>query len=764
MSSTPQILVISPSTPTSGRGTGPDPAKPLAGDQAAFAAALWCLLPQVQTPTEPGVAVSGGDARLGSDQQAVGAIEPSGGVCQAASAPMLAAVSIAPGPMLTGDFAQHVRPGGAAAGSTPARIRRASALIDQALAEGREVARSAAAPEPDATQLAAAGRLPQVARAGLLSPSAQPQVIVELVAPPSSPSGQAGAGGPALLTAAERAAPQVIHGPTATPPEAAANTPSAWVIARPVPAYKAPVAPAAAFVPSPQIAVGQVSIPKQAEPAPLVTPAVIQPISGPEPFEPKVPSAAVPVAPTQEATLVVRTHAATATIADPQPPAIAGTDPEPASPLGQSTTPTLPGSPDVGGVAMPREPSGDTSSTRLEPVSKPTVGQASSLPMPLTRGLKWLLAPPSSLVQSSGADAPTVTSVTAADGATGNHADSLAPDAGMLPGPAGGRASGSSPGHDVLPAAGVTRQAAEELSLRAEPVAQPVTAEADDHARAQSPVSAAAAATPRAPGQRPEGAQVTAPQMAAAPQAGDAASAPAPAAPDPAQPVQSLGAAQTMAEPAPGNGKTVGLIALGDPAGGDAAGDPPAAMRRQPAPEDARPAHANRGGDAAQAAPVASASAIQPDAAGLTTTHPPETSPAQVRQVRLPDLQLTRGAELHGHRLRLAIDPPELGGCKLELTLRGDQVRATVIAERADTLAALRDAEPQIRQALAQRGIELAGYDVGGDFGRGRQEPGAMPRQWTGLTQTSGARPGGLAGDTVRLLGRAHAGRIDLVA
>ncbi|HUS80005.1 MAG TPA: flagellar hook-length control protein FliK [Armatimonadota bacterium] len=132
--------------------------------------------------------------------------------------------------------------------------------------------------------------------------------------------------------------------------------------------------------------------------------------------------------------------------------------------------------------------------------------------------------------------------------------------------------------------------------------------------------------------------------------------------------------------------------------------------------------------------------------------------------MRLPDLQLTRGAELHGHRLRLAIDPPELGGCKLELTLRGDQVRATVIAERADTLAALRDAEPQIRQALAQRGIELAGYDVGGDFGRGRQEPGAMPRQWTGLTQTSGARPGGLAGDTVRLLGRAHAGRIDLVA
>jgi len=252
--------------------------------------------------------------------------------------------------------------------------------------------------------------------------------------------------------------------------------------------------------------------------------------------------------------------------------------------------------------------------------------------------------------------------------------------------------------------------------------------------------------------------------MAAAPRAGDAASAPAPAAPDPAQPVQSLGAAQTMAEPAPGNGKTVGLIALGDPAGGDAAGDPPAAMRRQPAPEDARPAHANRGGDAAQAAPVASASAIQPDAAGLTTTHPPETSPAQVRQVRLPDLQLTRGAELHGHRLRLAIDPPELGGCELELTLRGDQVRATVIAERADTLAALRDAEPQIRQALAQRGIELAGYDVGGDFGRGRQEPGAMPRQWTGLTQTSGARPGGLAGDTVRLLGRAHAGRIDLVA
>jgi len=201
--------------------------------------------------------------------------------------------------------------------------------------------------------------------------------------------------------------------------------------------------------------------------------------------------------------------------------------------------------------------------------------------------------------------------------------------------------------------------------------------------------------------------------------------------------------------------------ARGEQAGADG-GEPEAAtVQVESATEDAHRAPADNGSRPAQAT---SAPADQLHAAGLASAHRPVTSAHQVREVHLPDLLAARGPALGGQRLRLEIDPPELGSCELELTLRGDQLRATVIAHRPDTAAAMRDAEPQVRQALAQRGIELAGYEVGGGSGQGGPQPDAVPRQWAAYQQAGAPVTPARIGDSVRLLGRSHAGQVDLVA
>ncbi|MGD9498099.1 MAG: flagellar hook-length control protein FliK [Armatimonadota bacterium] len=95
-------------------------------------------------------------------------------------------------------------------------------------------------------------------------------------------------------------------------------------------------------------------------------------------------------------------------------------------------------------------------------------------------------------------------------------------------------------------------------------------------------------------------------------------------------------------------------------------------------------------------------------------------------------MRLPRLADLSGQgatqRVRIEVDPPELGRCELELTLREGAVRAVLIAERPETVVVLRQAEGQVRAALAEQDLRMAQFDVrqgaggasaqGGDGGR----------------------------------------------
>ncbi len=63
-------------------------------------------------------------------------------------------------------------------------------------------------------------------------------------------------------------------------------------------------------------------------------------------------------------------------------------------------------------------------------------------------------------------------------------------------------------------------------------------------------------------------------------------------------------------------------------------------------------------------------------------------------------------------RLTLEVDPPELGRCELELSLHEGRVRATVIADRPETVLALRAVEGQVREQLGARELQVTEFDV----------------------------------------------------
>lgn len=138
-------------------------------------------------------------------------------------------------------------------------------------------------------------------------------------------------------------------------------------------------------------------------------------------------------------------------------------------------------------------------------------------------------------------------------------------------------------------------------------------------------------------------------------------------------------------------------------------------------------------------------------------------SSPRIELVRAPELDPARLSEAGAQRLRLQIEPPELGGCEIELVLRPEGLHATVIAERPETAVALRDAEPLIRQTLAQRGLELTGFQVGSGSG---QTPGqAFGQPESPALPPATARPSDGRTDTpTPQLTRRHEGRVNLVA
>ncbi len=116
----------------------------------------------------------------------------------------------------------------------------------------------------------------------------------------------------------------------------------------------------------------------------------------------------------------------------------------------------------------------------------------------------------------------------------------------------------------------------------------------------------------------------------------------------------------------------------------------------------------------------------------------PIEGPVRVAAVRVPDIAADslpgQGEVRH---LRLEIEPPELGACELELTVREADnplrkaLHAVVIAERPQTVAALREAEPQIRQALADQSIEVGSFEVAQGSGNGSEATGGQPPEVT---------------------------------
>lgn len=113
-------------------------------------------------------------------------------------------------------------------------------------------------------------------------------------------------------------------------------------------------------------------------------------------------------------------------------------------------------------------------------------------------------------------------------------------------------------------------------------------------------------------------------------------------------------------------------------------------------------------------------SALQADAASLPV---PRTRPEPVVTIR--EITRVAPAELTANRpqrLTLEVDPPELGRCELELSLRDGRVRATVIADRPETVLMMRAVEGQVREQLAARNMQVTEFDVRGAMQGAGQE------------------------------------------
>jgi flagellar hook-length control protein FliK len=122
-----------------------------------------------------------------------------------------------------------------------------------------------------------------------------------------------------------------------------------------------------------------------------------------------------------------------------------------------------------------------------------------------------------------------------------------------------------------------------------------------------------------------------------------------------------------------------------------------------------------------------------PESAGLRV--PPASEPAAavftIREpARISPVELAAGRT---QRLVVEVDPPELGRCELQLSLREGQVRATLIAERPETAMTLRAVESQVREQLAGQNLQVAEFDVrftargGADHGAHRGDTGRSP-------------------------------------
>lgn len=122
-------------------------------------------------------------------------------------------------------------------------------------------------------------------------------------------------------------------------------------------------------------------------------------------------------------------------------------------------------------------------------------------------------------------------------------------------------------------------------------------------------------------------------------------------------------------------------------------------------------------------------------------------------------------------RVMLTVDPPELGRCELELSMHEGRIHATVIADRPETVIALRGVEGHLREQLAAQDMYIAEFDVRGGTqaasgqggGQGSFRGGDHPRQSMPAPRTFAAdAPADVRHQAARR--RAGSGTIDLVA
>jgi flagellar hook-length control protein FliK len=231
---------------------------------------------------------------------------------------------------------------------------------------------------------------------------------------------------------------------------------------------------------------------------------------------------------------------------------------------------------------------------------------------------------------------------------------------------------------------------------------------------------------------------------------------------EPPRPVQSVGgppAAQAVAEavqrpsrpsdppslPAAAEAADPGLPAIGEPPAQQA--ERVSADEASLPPQEAQPTDPPRERSAGQPA-VESPERLPSNAPSPDVPPAPQHAetggPALARDAQGPAVRIRGPLRLQAsehrmdapERLVVELDPPELGRCELELSLHEGRVRAVLVAERPETVAALRSVEGQVREQLAARELQVAEFDVRqgagqeqrhGAPGHDRQE--SFPRQ-----------------------------------
>ena len=131
----------------------------------------------------------------------------------------------------------------------------------------------------------------------------------------------------------------------------------------------------------------------------------------------------------------------------------------------------------------------------------------------------------------------------------------------------------------------------------------------------------------------------------------------------------------------------------------------------------------------------------------LSSSGPTRLTEGVASELRaLPELPIENEAEIMrqvrvlaqngGGRAQIQLNPPELGGLSLRLTVMHDRVQLSVVAERGAVAELIARHLPELRQALEAQGLKIDHLEV--DV-REREEPGgSRARDWT----EQGTNPG----------------------